>query len=79
MKYENKKFQVREYDDFPVKKYSDKVVREFNDLETAQFESMWLNKREGDFGRHYVIDTPHEEVKMTAKTESMLKDKYGLK
>ena len=77
-KYEEKIFQVREYDDFPKRKAGDLVIRTFDTLEEAQFESMFLNKKY-DTGRFYIQDLPHEEITLTAKQRKLLKEKYGLR
>ena len=80
MKYEDTKFEVREYWDFPSRDLrKDKIIREFDTLEEAQFESMYLNRKARLGERYYVIDNPHEEVKLTARQRKNLLDKYGLR
>lgn len=69
-------FQVRLYREFPVRRGSDKVVREFPDLETAEMESIFLNRKGQD--RYYVQDLPHEEVDLKPKQRAELLEKYGL-
>ncbi len=79
MVYEDRVFEIREYDNFPVKQDSDEVVQTFDTLESAQFESMWLNKKAQMGERYYVIDVPHEEVTLTKQQRELLKERFGLK
>lgn len=79
MKYENKKFFVREYDQFPHRKGSDEFVKEFDTLEEAEFESKYRNRKARFGERYYVQDLPHEEVVVTASMKMELNKKYGLK
>lgn len=79
MKYEDKKFQVREYDEFPKRQACDDVISTFKTLEEAEFESMYKN-RKAKFGeRYYVQDLPHEEVVVTEARRLELNKQYGLK
>jgi hypothetical protein len=82
MKYEGKIFEVREYNHFPNREDSDDLIREFPDLETAQFESMYLNRKAKLWERYYVIDNPHTEIEAEPELEKfwrMVLNKCGLR
>ena len=73
---EDKTYQVKEYDDFPFKKDNDEVVAEYKKLETAQYESIWLNKRARMGERYYVMDNPHEWKTLSNREREVLIKKF---